>query len=253
MLVVREAALEQLGNDLYVLQLEHGLPAVRGQDHLDGAALLRSQTLHFLHGARRNDHLDFLVHRLGDLAGIYRQAEAVGGGHHHAGLAQLELHAGQHRARFVGGGGECYQAYAGPQDAGIDVDGHAGVDLRDGREVRGVGSVDVGHGASAGQVQDAASSGRPVSVGSAQVEINPVAGTGVDPVGQQAVRNRDRPFLLDHRSDPRGDGDFEVGGGQHQHALVGAEQNVLSYRQRRSVGHRPANHAQSASQIFLKT
>ena len=150
-----------------------------------------------------------------------------------------------HRTGLLRGSREGNSGYSRLQHLLLNLSPHSILYSGYGREFAGVGAVDPRLGSAAFKFQD--------SGAGQQLQVYAVVGQGGYKLGQQASRNRNRAFFLDHSPNPSCYANLQIGSRKLEHRLVGTEKHVLGDRQGRSSCHRPTHDAQAAAQIFLKT
>ena len=152
-------------------------------------------------------------------------------------------HSGQDRPRLVGGGRERGLLERLAQDLLGDTGRRPVAGGRDGREVLRVDALDMRLADRAPDAQHR---------GALELEVDPVAGRQrVDEVRDQACGHGDRTVRVDLARDPARDPDLEVGGGQLQPGVLGAEQHVGEDRQRAAAGNGSRHDPETASQVLL--
>ena len=245
LLVVGEGPLEQLGHQFHTLGAKEDLSPRGSHHHLDRVVAFTENPGEFVESAGRDDDLDGGFDGLDKRAMLDGQPETVGGGESEVVFLQLDLDAGEDGTGLLGGGGEGDPGDGITESLGMNLGSDSVIDGGDGGEFAGIGAVDVGIVASAGDLKESAAGG--------QLQVDPLAGKGADELAQETGGNGDGAFLLDAGADPGGDGDFQVGGRELQHGLLGAEQDVLGDGQGGTGGNGPSDQGQSSAKVFLQT
>ena len=134
-MVVGEGTLEQVCHDLDVVEPEEGLILGRGYGELHGIGLAAGKAGDLVEGTGGNNEVDVLGQRFEELAFVHREPEAVRGGEGEVVSGDLDLDAGEHRPRVLGGGGDGDVFDRVVQHAGGDLSGDPGLDGGHGREI----------------------------------------------------------------------------------------------------------------------